>query len=79
MRNSSNSDIRAKIGCAIRKHRHLLSLSQEELGAIVGIHRTYISEVETGTRNISIVNLNRIAKALNISLSDLIKEAEKNG
>lgn len=75
----NNSDIKLKVGRAIRKHRQLLNLSQEDLGAIVGIHRTYVSEVENGRRNIGIVNLYKIAKALKISLSELMKEAEKDG
>lgn len=75
----NNSDIKLKVGRAIRKRRQLLNLSQEDLGAIVGIHRTYVSEVENGRRNIGIVNLYKIAKALKTSLSELMKEAEKDG
>jgi transcriptional regulator with XRE-family HTH domain len=49
-------------------------LSQEGLAERVGLHRTYIGSVERGERNISIDNMSRIAKALKVSLSDLIRE-----
>lgn len=71
-------DIKEKIGKVIRKRRLLLHLSQEELGAIVGIHRTYISDVEAGRRNIGIDNLYKISIALKTSLSKLIEDAEKD-
>jgi transcriptional regulator with XRE-family HTH domain len=52
-------------------------LSQEKLAELAGIHRTYIGDVERGTRNIALVNMTRIAKALGQSLSRLIAEMEK--
>jgi transcriptional regulator with XRE-family HTH domain len=52
-------------------------LSQEKLAELAGIHRTYIGDVERGTRNIALVNMTRIAKALGTSLSRLIAEMEK--
>ncbi len=70
-------NINQKIGMVIRKQRLLTHLSQEKLGEVTGLHRTYISDVERGKRNITIISLSKIAAALHISLSDLISEAEK--
>jgi len=53
-------------------------MSQEELAELAGIHRTYIGDVERGTRNISIVNMSRIAKALGKPLSQLISDMEEH-
>jgi transcriptional regulator with XRE-family HTH domain len=57
-----------------RKFRRQLKLSQEELADIAGLHRNYVGSVERGERNISIDNMERLAKALRVSLIDLLKE-----
>jgi transcriptional regulator with XRE-family HTH domain len=57
--------------------RESRGLSQEKLAELAGIHRTYIGDVERGTRNIALVNMTRIAKALGTSLSRVIAEMEK--
>jgi len=59
-------------GEAVRRERRRRGLSQEALAAESGLHRTYISSVERGDRNISLVNIHRIAKALAVEPSDLI-------
>ena len=56
----------------LRRLRLELNLSQEELADLAGLHRTYISSVERGQRNISIDNMERIAIALNRPLIDLL-------
>ncbi len=63
-------DIKILIGKRIKQLRNNLGLSQEELADIVNLDRTYITSVERGKRNISIVNVNKIAKALNVNLSE---------
>ena len=62
-----------KIGKRIRKLRLEASLSQEKLAFQSNLDRTYIGSVERGERNIAIINLNKIAKALNISVSKLLE------
>ena len=65
-----------KLGERIRTFRKAKGLSQEGLAEATGLHRTYIGGVERGERNISIVNLSSIAKALGISLTELFKGVE---
>jgi transcriptional regulator with XRE-family HTH domain len=55
-------------GQAVRKFRLKRALSQERLAELADIHRTYIGDVERGTRNISLLNMTRIAKALQVYL-----------
>ncbi|MBU2573820.1 MAG: helix-turn-helix transcriptional regulator [Elusimicrobia bacterium] len=64
-------DIRKLFGAGIKTFRKKKGLSQEALGFKSSLHRTYISEVERGLRNISIVNIARIAKALNLKIKEL--------
>jgi transcriptional regulator with XRE-family HTH domain len=63
-------------GQAVRKFRLKRALSQERLAELADIHRTYTGDVERGTRNISFVNMIRIAKALQVPLSRLVQEME---
>jgi len=60
------------IGLAIRAQRRARGLSQEALAALAGLDRSYMSSVERGLRNISVLNLARIAAALNTSVWELI-------
>ena len=64
-------DIKEKIGLRVKQLRKKAGLSQEALALKAGIDRTYVNSVENGKRNVSIMNINKIAKALNISLSNL--------
>jgi transcriptional regulator with XRE-family HTH domain len=63
-------------GQAVQRFRLKRALSQEQLAELADIHRTYIGDVERGTRNISLVNMTRIAKALQVPLSRLVQEME---
>ena len=64
------------LGKVVHQHRHSFGLSQEELAARSGIHRTYISDIEHGVRNVSLRNVSRLAAALGLPASTLIKLAE---
>ena len=70
-RQRSRPDIRERFGDAVRARREQLALTQEDLADRAGIHRTYLSDVERGTRNLSLVNIERLAAALSLSLSEL--------
>ena len=64
-------DVKKQFGAAVRLHRDKLEISQEELAARAGLHRTYISDVERGARNVSLESIHRLSVALEISLSVL--------
>jgi len=66
------------VGNNIREIRHLVGISQEELGFRCDLDRTYISDVELGKRNISLINLNAIAESLSINLYELLKGYNKD-
>ena len=70
------SDIAVRFGHAVRKLRLEQELSQEELAERCDLHRTYISDIELGKRNVSLENIERIATALERSLPDFFKEVE---
>lgn len=60
-----------KFGENVRTRREALDLSQEQLAERAELDRTYISGVERGVRNLSLLNVVRIAKALKATASDL--------
>ena len=66
-------EIKSKVGSRIKEIREQKSISQKDLSYAADLDRSYIASVENGRRNISIVNLEKIAVALNVSLSDLFK------
>lgn len=68
--------ILTRYGYAVRKIRLEQGISQEELAERCGLHRTYISDIELGKRNVSLENIERIAISLNKTLSDFFKEVE---
>jgi len=72
-------DIRLAIGNRIRDLRKHRSFSQEALANKADIDRTYMTSVENGKRNISIINLEKIINALNISLADFFNDQEFGG
>jgi transcriptional regulator with XRE-family HTH domain len=72
------NDPRLAFGRAVRDCRLRLKLSQERLAELAEIHRTYLGDIERGARNISLLNMTRIARALKIPLSRLIRETEKS-
>jgi transcriptional regulator with XRE-family HTH domain len=60
----------------LHKRREALGISQEELSKRSGLHRTYISDVERGARNVSLKNMGRLSVALEVTPSVLMRWAE---
>jgi len=66
-------DIRIRFGRAIRRIREAQKINQEEAAERCGLHRTYYSGVERGIRNVSMVNIEKIARGLKKSLLELFR------
>lgn len=63
-------DIKILVGKRVKELRYKLGLSQEELADLASLDRTYITSVECGKRNISIVNIEKLSIALKVSLKE---------
>lgn len=68
--------ITTKLGNRIRELRQKTGLSQEKFALKIGMDRTYFASVELGKRNIAIINLEKIANGLEITLSKLFENME---
>lgn len=66
-------DIRIRFGRAVRRIREEQEINQEEAAERCGLHRTYYSGIERGVRNLSLVNIEKVAKGLKITLPDLFR------
>ncbi len=66
-------DVRVRVGLNVQRLRRDKGLSQEELAGRADVHQTYLSGVERGVRNASIMVLARIAKALGVDVEELVK------
>lgn len=62
-----------RFGKAVRQRRHRLGVSQEAFADLCGLDRTYLGGIERGERNVALVNIEKIARALRISLSELFR------
>ena len=71
-RNAKDKQYLIKIGDNIRTIRKQRGYSQEEFADIAGVSRSYYTEIETGRRNISILNLIKIIEALNVDPNEII-------
>jgi CheY-like chemotaxis protein len=67
-------DLKTLLGTAIKSERSQLGISQEELAYRAGLHRTYISDLERGARNPSIESVEKLARALQISVAGLFQK-----
>ncbi|MEA5575985.1 helix-turn-helix transcriptional regulator [Anabaena sp. UHCC 0451] len=74
MTTPDHKNIQKKFGSRLRQIRQNLELSQEELAHLCNLDRSYIGGVERGERNISLVNIHKIADALNISPKEFFDE-----
>ena len=64
-------DIRVRFGRAVRRIREEQEINQEEAAERCGLHRTYYSGLERGVRNVSLLNIERVAKGLKTPLPEL--------
>lgn len=65
-------EILRRFGKRVRARRDVIGISQEELAARADLDRTYVGGIERGERNVSLVNINRLARALEVSPKDLL-------
>lgn len=70
---ASARDPRAEFGRRVRHHRHRLGWTLEELAEHAEMHWTYVGSVERGERNLSLINIVRLARALGIGPEELIR------
>lgn len=73
MKNDKNK-ILVDFGNRVRELRQERKLSQEKLAELADLHRTYIGMIERGEKNITLVNIDKIAKALNVNKKELINK-----
>lgn len=71
-----NVELQRRFGAAIKKYRLDQKISQEKFALKIGMDRTYYASVENGKRNISLENIDKIAKGLNIAVSQIFIEME---
>ena len=71
-----DAPIQKAFGACVREFRNTLGLSQEKFALKIGMDRTYYASVESGKRNLSILNIQKIASGLGISLSELFSAVE---
>lgn len=69
-------DIKEKVGQRIKQLRKELELSQEALALKAEVDRTYVTDVENGRRNVSLEILERLIKALNVSITEFFNSKE---
>ena len=68
------SGIKRTFGDTVRRRRRAIGVSQEELAELSDLHRTYISDIERGERNVSLLNMVRLAAALKTDPASLLSE-----
>lgn len=66
-------DVKTRFGKALRRKRHKLGVSQEEFADMCQLDRTYIGGIERGERNVALVNIEKIAKTLRLSIAKLFR------
>ena len=75
----STETARLRFARLLRSERLARGISQEALAELAGLHRTYVGSVERGERNIAVDNMEALAKALNLDISDLLRAPPEVG
>ena len=70
---TTNHILLKKFGDRVQSLRNQAGISQEKLAEMAEMHRTYVSGIERGERNVSLINIMRLASALNVSVSKLME------
>ncbi len=65
-----------RFGANVKMLRQARGLSQEDLAELAGLHRTYVGGIERGERNVSLLNIVRIARVLRHPIADLFKDID---
>ena len=68
------SKIQVAFGENLKKVRTKTSISQEKLAELAGLHRTYVSSVERGERNVSLETIEKLASALDVTMAELMPD-----
>jgi transcriptional regulator with XRE-family HTH domain len=76
---SQRSALHVAFGARLRAVRGEKQLSQDDLAEVSGLHRTYIGGIERGERNPSLMNIGRLAKALDVRVEDLVRDLDEDG
>ena len=71
-------DLLLTFGKTIRQIRLSKNISQEKFADLCNLHRTYISDIELGKRNVSLENIGKMASALDMNISELFQEVESD-
>ena len=71
------ADVQIRFGERLRAVRQQRGISQEKLAELAGLHRTYVSSIERGERNVSLVNIERLAAALGVAMTELMPDEAK--
>jgi transcriptional regulator with XRE-family HTH domain len=69
-----NENILKIFGENVQKYRREKQISQEKLAELAGVHRTYIGMIERAEKNITLRNMEKIAKSLNVEIKDLLEK-----
>jgi transcriptional regulator with XRE-family HTH domain len=77
VRTKNSPTARITLARNIRQLRVKKAISQEALAELAGLHRTYLGSIERGERNVSIDNIGRLAGALGVTASELLKEGKE--
>ena len=72
----ASQDIRIRFGRAVRKRRSEIGISQEELAGRCDLHRTYVADIERGSRNLFLLSIEKVDTGLSISIGNLFSEYE---
>lgn len=69
----SQEELRARLAKNIRHQRSAMNLSQEGLAQLAGVHRTFVSQIERGLRNLSLDVLLKLANTLQVDPAELLR------